>query len=294
MQTALFKDERVKKMAENPGNQAFLRTIEDRGSDDEMDYLNVVEEPSQKESQSQENEQQQQQQVVPDSQPARSGPSGAVQNRAPAHLRRTKGGNKPSNIGEVRETLSNLLEDREGSFIPATVAGSDSEGGEDEEDEGDAPSARSDKENQAPNARRTHTVVDRISLKRNPSAASNSSRLAFTANEAGGTFKVPALLRRATTNSFKSTGSSVSSSAGPSSTPGVTTSAGGASGSGFGDEAKIKRAAGKRSGVHAFARENERKAKMVENERRRQEKKVQGAKGRAGMVGGLLGKGTFE
>ena len=66
------------------------------------------------------------------------------------------------------------------------------------------------------------------------------------------------------------------------------------SGGGFGDDAKIKKAAGKRSGINAFARENERRAKLAESERRRQEKKVKGAERRIGVVGGLLGKGSFE
>src|SRR5436190_19002525 len=39
MQRALFADERISKVAENPRNQAFLRTIEDRGSDDDMDFI---------------------------------------------------------------------------------------------------------------------------------------------------------------------------------------------------------------------------------------------------------------
>jgi hypothetical protein len=98
MQKALFSDERVKKMAENPGNQAFLRTMEDRGSDDEMDFLDIVDAPASQgdESQSQSEqpeqpEQQQQRQVVPDSQPRK--PLGSAgDNRAPAHMRRTKDG----------------------------------------------------------------------------------------------------------------------------------------------------------------------------------------------------------
>lgn len=284
MQKALFSDERVKKMAENPGNQAFLKTIEDHGSDEEMDFLDVVDEPTQDASDSQSQDGRGAQQVVPDSQP-RQALGGASENRAPAPQRRTKGGRKPTNIGEVRQTLSTLLDDeREGSVIPATEAGSDSE------DEERPSSARSDKENRAPNPRRTgSSVVDRISLKRNPSSnlsTSSSSRLAFAAQASSSSFKVPALLRRATTNSFMSTGSTSSSSSG--------TPTGGHSAGGFGEDAKIKKAAGKRSGINAFARENERRAKIQESERRREAKKIKGAERRVGMVGGLLGKGSFE
>ncbi|KAM5352329.1 hypothetical protein ACJ41O_005052 [Fusarium nematophilum] len=281
MQKALFADERVKKIAENPGNQAFLRTIEDRGSDDEMDFLDAPEEAnessqSQSQSQSQE-EESNRPHTVPDSQPRKTLGSTA-DNRLPAHMRRTKEGKKPSNIGEVRETLSNLLEEPHGSVIPATEAGSDSEG----EGEAQPSTARSDKENDAPNPRRGRVaVVDRISLKRNSSSSVSTGRLAFATNSTS-SFKVPALLRRATTNSLVS-GSTSGTSSGAS-TPG----------SGFGEEAKIKKNAGKRSGVHAFARDSERRAKLEQSERRREQKKVKGAERRVGVVGGLLGKGTFE
>ncbi|KAL6906917.1 hypothetical protein GGI43DRAFT_380442 [Trichoderma evansii] len=293
MQKALFADERVKKMAENPGNQAFLRTMEDRGSDDEMDFLEIVDAPAsqgdESQSQSEQPEQEQQRQVVPDSQPRK--PLGSAgDNRAPAHMRRTKDGKKPSNIGEVRETLSDLLEDgRHSSVIPATEIGSDSE------DEDARPASRGNKENHSPASRRSrNVVVDRISLKRNASSglsASSSNRLAFaSAGGSSSSFKVPAsLLRRATTNSsLLSTASTTTSSSS------TTMAAGSGSGSGFGEEAKIKKGAGKKSGINGFARDNEKLARMQENERRREEKKVRGAESRAGLVGGLLGKGSFE
>ncbi|KFA65966.1 hypothetical protein S40285_07479 [Stachybotrys chlorohalonatus IBT 40285] len=282
MQKALFSDERVKKMAENPGNQAFLRTIEDRNSDDEMDFLDVVEETSQVEAQSQSQEEAMpQQQTIPDSQPPM--PLGASAENKRSHPRRTRGGKKPSNIGEIRETLSNLLEEPQGSIIPATEAGSDSE------EETRLSPSKSDKENQRPHPRRTVAVavVDRISLKRNASSnlSTGSSRLAFAVPAGSPTFKVPALLRRATTNSLVS-----GSSAGADSnnTPAESGSAGG-----FGEAGKIKRSAGRKSGVNAFARDSERRAKLQESERRREEKKVRGAEKRIGIVGGLLGKGSF-
>ncbi|OAQ96966.1 hypothetical protein LLEC1_05705 [Akanthomyces lecanii] len=262
MQKALFSDERVKKMAENPGNQAFLRTIEDRGSDDEMDILEIVESPSQRDSSQSPAPETQEgaQQTIPDSQPQQPArqallttSTGGDNNRPPARMRRTKDAKKPSNIGEVRETLSNLLEEPDASLIPATEAGSDSE-----DEDGNS---RSNKENRSP--RRTAAgVVDRISLKR-----SNSN--------------VPPLLRRATTNS------SIMSTAGS------TTSNSSAAG-GFGEEAKIKKAAGKRSGVVSRAMPgNEGHARIQESERRREEKKMKGAEKRLGVVGGLLGRGSF-
>ncbi|KAK5987214.1 hypothetical protein PT974_11338 [Cladobotryum mycophilum] len=286
MQKALFADERVKKIAENPGNQAFLRTIEDRGSDDEMDFLDVVDAPESQseESQSRENSAPQEQrlpQIIPDSQPKKAS-NVAVESRPPAHLRRTKDGKKPSNIGEVRETLSDLLDERHSSIIPATILGSDSE------DEERPASARSNRESTSPNSRRNrNAVVDRISMKRNSSTTSNSNRLAFaTAGASSSSFKVPALLRRATTNSSLISGSAASTST---TTSGTTGSSGG-----FGEEAKIKKGAGKKSGVHGFTRDTERRARMQETERRREEKKIKGAESRVGLVGGLLGKGSFE
>ncbi|KIE02379.1 DNA replication checkpoint mediator, partial [Metarhizium majus ARSEF 297] len=276
MQKALFADERVKKIAENPGNQAFLRTIEDRDSDDEIDLLGALDTPSQADSESQNDTQEQAQHptLIPDSQPTQPQPqplsSTADNSRAPASMRRTKNGKKPSNIGEVRETLSNLLDEPHGSIIPATEVGSDSEEEEQQEEDDDDDLSRSNKENQP--------VVDRISLKRNTSSTSSTVRMAFT-TQTSSSFKVPALLRRATTNSTIMSGSSGSS---------AMSSAGG-----FGDDAKIKKGAGKKSGIGGFARENEQRAKVQESERRRQERRVKGARGRIGMVGGILGKGTF-
>ncbi|KAI9172483.1 Mediator of replication checkpoint protein [Paramyrothecium foliicola] len=282
MQKALFTDERVKKMAENPGNQAFLRSIEDQGSDDEMNFLDIVDEPSQREvdSQSQEDNESSQPRVRTVSNTQQQVPLGGATENNNRHPRRTKDGKKPSNIGEVRETLSDLLEEPQGSIIPATEVDSDSEG------EDRSPPPNSDKENVGGNPRRGRVaVVDRISLKRQSSSAlsANNSRVAFAVAASSTSFKVPALLRRATTNSL------ISGSAGS-----TTSTAAPSSGAGFGEDAKIKKTAGKRSGVNAFARENERRAKIQESERRREERKVKDAKRRIGMVGGLLAQGSFE
>ena len=191
MQKALFADERVKKMSEDPGNQAFLRTLEDQISDDDMDLIDVVEEPGSgsSQSQSQEGEQGQGQEngekegrrdgvLVPNSQP--------TTDRPPAHMRRTKNGKKPSNIGEIRESLSSLLDEPEGSFVAPTELGSDSE------DE-----LSRDKENLGPR----NAVKDRISLGR-ASGSSGAGRRAFAGSSQGA--KAPTLLRRATSNSLVS------------------------------------------------------------------------------------------
>ncbi|WYZ41737.1 hypothetical protein EsH8_V_000632 [Colletotrichum jinshuiense] len=293
MQQALFTDERIKKIAEKPGNQAFLRTIEDRGSDDEMDFLDFAPQLMETEdSQSQEEAQ-----TVPDSQPTaqRQPLASNMANRAPANQRRTKDGKKPSNLGEIRESVSSLLEDMN-EVVPATDPASDSEA----DDEAHPSTSRGNKENYSPgkNPRRTtssrHQVVDRMALKRQSSSMSTtSSKLAYampnaTASASAGSFKVPALLRRATTNS--SVLSSVSSISGGSANAPPSLSARGA----FGDDGKIKKNASKRSGVSALARENERRAAIQENEKRREARKWKGAERRANAVNGLFGSGKFE
>lgn len=291
MQKALFADERISKVAENPRNQAFMRTIEDIGSDEEMDFLYEPAPGDNKDSQddSQDNQAQGTASVVPDSQPKATGTMSAPPKRAPAAERRTKTGKKPSDIGEIRETLSNLLDEPSGnSIISATDFGSDSDEGGDDEDGGS-----SNKENTNPRrTRHAGQVVDRISLKRqgssNVSNASSGGRMAFAApNSSGAGFKVPALLRRATTNSLISTGSSGSSGKGG--------AAGGAgSAGGFGDEAKIKSKAGKKSGISYLARENDRRKAVDEAEKRREQRKFRAVEGRSKVVGGLFGAGRFE
>lgn len=292
MQKALFADERISKVAENPRNQAFMRTIEDMGSDEEMDFLFEPAQQANKDSQlsastnvggSQDNA------VVPDSQ-SNADREAPQTKRAPAAERRTKDGRKPASLGEIRETLSNLLEDpSSNTVIPATDEGSD--GDEAAASDAGSEGESSNKENANPR-RRKHAgaVVDRITLKRQGSSnISSGGRMAFAAPSASagsGGFKVPALLRKATTNSLAGMSGSTGSSEGP--TPGAS------SGGGFGEEGKIKKNAGKRSGVSYLARENDRRAKLAEVERRREEKKYKAVKGRGKAVGGLFGAGRFE
>ncbi|KAK3378112.1 hypothetical protein B0H63DRAFT_417914 [Podospora didyma] len=325
MQKALFADERISKVAENPRNQAFLRTIEDRGSDEEMDFILAPSPTAALGSQESQASATGVDTIIPDSQPH---PGAAASTTAAApNPRRTKDGKKLSNLGDIRESLSNLLDEPStSSIIPATELGSDESDDEEEDDENLAeaqpnPLARptsssgstsSNKENHNPrrtsnNSRRgvgREAIVDRISLKRNSSSNISTSRLAFATTSAaahsaviGGGFKVPALLRRATTNSLISTSSTSSlstSSATGSISASATTSSKTTTGGGFGDDAKIKRTAGKRSGINYFARENERRAAVAESERRREAKKWKGAEGRSKVVGSLFGGGKFE
>lgn len=293
MQKALFTDERISKVAENPRNQAFMRTIEDIGSDEEMDFLY---EPAPNDNQdrqedSQNNQAQSATSVVPDSQPVAAGSMRAPAKRASAADRRTKTGKKPSDIGEIRETLSSLLDEPSGnSIVSATDFGSDSEEERGNEDDSES----SNKENANPRRGRTRhagQVVDRISLKRqgssNVSTTSNGGRLAFAApNSSNASFKVPALLRRATTNSLISTGPSTSGK-------GAAASNGGSTG-GFAEDAKIKSKASKKSGISYLARENDRRKAVDEAEKRREQRKFRAVEGRSKVVGGLFGAGKFE
>ncbi|KAF3058055.1 Mediator of replication checkpoint protein 1 [Daldinia childiae] len=300
MQKALFADERIGKIAENPRNAAFLKSIEDRNSDDEWDFAENFADgtpdsaDSDSQSQSQGQDMSAAEQSIPNSQPTNGDRKRTHADdhvaRPPPNARRTRGGVRPSSITDVRRELSDLLDEPNGSamsIIPATEIGSD---GEDEER---PTTSSSNKENR----RSEVAVVDRIKLKRDSSSLSTtsnggagSSRLAFAAPSASGSsglFKVPALLRRATTNSLISNSSTSTTSS--SSAPTAAASLAG------GDDGKLlKKTAGKRSGINYFARENERRAAVAEAEKRREAKKWKGVEGRSKVVGGLFGGGKFE
>lgn len=303
MQRTLYADERISKVAENPRNQAFMRTIEDRGSDDEMDFIFAPPPPPPgAESQG--------------TQASSAGPAAVIPNSQPQaaplpNPRRTNVGKKPSNIGEIRESLSNLLDEPfnpASSLIPATEAGSSDDEARPQSSHSNS-SASSNKENRNPRrSKPAPAIIDRINLKRNSSTASSANKLAFasattttstTGAATGGTFKVPALLRRATTNSLLSTTSSSSSTTSSSITAHTTTTntntnAARSAAAAAAQSMKIKKPAGKRSGVSYLARETERRAAVAEAERRREARKFRGAEGRGKVVGGLFGGGRFE
>ena len=293
MRKALLADERIGKIAANPKREAFLRAIEDRGSQDETDFLDdfTEEQESQSQSQSQANSQQ----IIPNSQPGDMRPrkrksmdDSQEQERLPPHLRRTKPAKKPSNLSEIRESLSSLIEEQN-SFAVHVDTCSDSDNdveNEIERDDGLTSRQEKDKENRDPFAlRRTKVpIIDRISLKRESSSnVSTTTRMAFAVSTNAAGFKVPALLRKATTNS--SITSNASNSVSMSATERL---AGGVVGDG------IKRGGGKNSGVNYFARESERRAALAKNEARREKKRFKGAEGRRKVIGGLLGSGKFE
>ncbi|KAK7747639.1 hypothetical protein SLS62_009050 [Diatrype stigma] len=333
MQKALFADERIGKIAENPRNAAFLKSIEDRGdSDDEWDFgenfaaaATDAEESGESQNQNQQQRQGEAAEAIPDSQPTtntgrkRSRTDDAPRQPAP-NARRTAaardGDARPASLTEVRRSLSTLLDDPNtlisSSIIPATDAG-DSEG---EEGDGDGHRPSTSSGNKENTRRSSVAVVDRITLKRSSSSnlSSGSARLAFAApsnagaaagsgsgsNSNNGTFKVPALLRKATTNSLISNSSAGSSASSSSNNNNNNTASGNGSGNaglkkpGFGEEAKLKKTAGRGSGVNYFARETERRAAVAEAEKRREKRKWKGVEGQKKAVRGLFGSGQFE
>lgn len=300
MRKALLEDERIGKIAENPKRLAFLRAIEDRDDNEgELDFLDnfaASQDPLESQSQSQaEDSQQDANEVTAVGPPKRKLSTSIVaENRLPPHLRRTKPSKKPSNLSEIREFLSSLID--EPNAAEAAAEDSSDSDLEVEGLDGARPTHERNKENRDPFASRRSSktaVVDRISLKRASShsaPASNTTRLAFASASSAGAlgFKVPALLRRATTNSSLS--SSVSNGSTTVSVSGTERLA-----RGLGMDARaVTKKAGKNSGVNYFARENERRSKVQEAEKRREEKRFKGAEGRRKVVGGLFGMGKFE
>ncbi|KAI0479583.1 hypothetical protein F4859DRAFT_476574 [Xylaria cf. heliscus] len=311
MQKALFADERIGKIAENPRNAAFLKSIEDMNDDDddEWDFReNFADTTSTSGDNSQSHNASQANETILDSQPPTTGRKRSrTDNHAPRpgpNERRTKDDARPSSIAEVRRSLSTLLDEPNastGSIIPATEVDSDSD------KEGERPPIpHINKENRRPGGHVGSGVVDRITLKRNSSSSlsvgstSTTSKLAFTApSTTGSGFKVPALLRRATTNSTKLVSNSNPTASTTTSSNISQASTSGSSGSlnkaaSFSEDGKLKKTAGKRSGINYFAHENERRAKVADAEKRREAKKWKGAEGRSKVVGGLFGSGSFE
>lgn len=301
MQKALFADERVKKIAENPGNKAFLKTLEDRESDDEMNFIDIVEEEETEETEDSQSQPPRDSNegsahvLVPDSQAAqgKKGTSTTV-TRASGNPRRTRDGKRPSKIGEIRESLSSLLEETMGSAVPSTNFGSDSES-----DEERPSTSRSNKENISPPRasvlnRNGGVVRDRLAFKRGDSSSSTSShgRRAFsrTASQVGGR-KPPTLLRRATSNSFISNANGSGSSS--TSTSGASTPSTGSGGNVFGGD-KIRKGAAKGSSI-SFERGKQARPSAAEDlAQRRTERKLKGAEDRLRAARSLLGSGKFE
>ncbi|KAL8870277.1 MAG: hypothetical protein Q9174_003642, partial [Haloplaca sp. 1 TL-2023] len=217
MRKALLENENVGKIAEDPKKMAFLRAIEDRDGDDGLHFLDEPEESADvdsqelADSQSQANQEEsatalgKRKRALTDAPPEKT-------NRLPANARRTVAARKPASLADIRASVSFLTEAPDAMPMPPPSSSPPASDNENDEnaDTGDLPSnVTHNKSNNPFTSRRTsNPVIDRLSLKRTSTSSSNastsSSRLAFhdplSSTTAG--FKVPSLLRRATTSSF--------------------------------------------------------------------------------------------
>lgn len=284
MTRALLADERVGKLAQNPKQAAFFRTLADHFEDPEYEFLDAPEmlmdaETSQSQSIEGTDSQDQTDVTVPDSQPIeavapinplkrKSGDSQEKENRPPPHLRRTAAADnisrKPMTVADVQHSVAELLEDPR-IMVPDSQL-SDSE---------------SDLEVEPPQPKSKKAIIDRLGMSRAGSMADKDAgnHVAFYAPTAGAGlpgFRVPSLVRRATSNL-----STVSTSTSGASTP--------IEGSG------VRRGGTGRSNIHAQAREAERRAALEKVEKQRKEtlkKKVGKARGKRSVLGHL--DGGFE
>lgn len=291
MRKALLADENVGKIAQDPKKLAFLQSIEDRNPDDDFDFLDLPAEDSFRvdmdTQEDQPDSQSHQQQptlptakATPENKRKRpltdSNPDNGNM-RPPATTRRTAVTRKPATLAEIRESVSFLIEEPGGgTTLPQEPSSSASE----------------DENTRHSNPRRTsaNPIIDRLSLKRAESTStSTSSRLAFhdpTFNSAiGGGFKVPSLLRRATTSQLNGAGPDAN---------GISTAAVTERAAGGGEKGDfVRRGGGKRSSVTFGGREKGRSGVLEGVERRRREERERAARERGSGLGGL-GVGSFE
>ncbi|KAJ4993785.1 MRC1-like domain-containing protein [Stagonosporopsis vannaccii] len=289
MQKALMSDENIGRIAENPKQQAFFKTLADFADDADYDFLEMPEpksiyaEDSQSQSQQpQEGSEAEADMVVPDSQTdsqnmpppnplKRKSPSSSQkENRPPPNQRRTDNGlaRRPITLADVQNSVSELLEDSR-IMVPDSQYASDSDS---ELEIVDKPVRKA--------------VVDRLTLSRQSTtedSQDSAGGMAFHAPSRAATvpgFRVPSLIRQAT-----STLSAVSER-------------GESQRTSQSSEGSVRRGGTGRSNIHAQAREAERRALLEKKEKRRKEvikKKVDGAR-KKGAMRSVLGdlSGGFE
>ncbi|KAL8732008.1 MAG: hypothetical protein Q9181_004098 [Wetmoreana brouardii] len=272
MRKALLENENVGKIAEDPKKMAFLRAIEDRDDDDGLDFLEELEEsqPTMVVD-SQETPESQQPENPVTALGKRKRPlaeaNSDVTNRAPATTRRRVATKKPASLADIRASVSFLIEAPDAMPIAppsSSPIASDNENENDENTNADLPLPNSRNSNNRFSSRRNpNPVIDRLTLKRTSSSStstSNASRLAFHEPSANPVFKVPSLLRRATTTSFNNS----QDSNGISTLAETERSAGGGEKGDF-----VRRGGTKRSSVNWIAREKNRVEGRVGEEVRR-------------------------
>ena len=275
MRKALLEDENIGKIAENPKKLAFLRAIEDRDEEDEMDFLDGdIQVDSVPDSQTGQDSE------VPEALEAQKA-SPVVQSSNQAHqqhaepittahkssrlLHRRHGVEtsmtRPTTMAEIRESLSFLVDE---PLVP------DTQRSESEDDDNDTMDidARGSREV----LHSVHgSVVNRLSMMQRTEEENVDGHMAFHASASTSTsgFKVPSLLRRATNLSSTSNSSSGTS----------TTST----------ESNVRMGGSRKSNIHYQAREAERKKVVEAADRKRKEevKKNVLGKGRRSMLGVL-------
>lgn len=290
MNRALLADERIGNIAKDQKKQAFFHTLADFADEGDYEFLDMLAdlgvdgEQSQSQEEAKEGEGMDGITTIPDSQTADTGdivttanplkrksPSNSQkENRPPPNLRRTAASDnltrKPITLADVQHSVSELLEDPR-IMVP------DSQYSE-SEDEEDSP---------APNAAPRKPIVDRLSLSRASSMSepAGDGNLAFIApargNNAPG-FRVPSLIRQATSNLSATSESRRSSGA---STPTET----------------VRRGGTGKSNIHAQAREAERRLMLEKKDvKRRDALKKKVSAGRKGGMRSVLGDlgGGFE
>ncbi|KAL8692778.1 MAG: hypothetical protein Q9218_002248, partial [Villophora microphyllina] len=209
MRKALLENENVGKIAEDPKKMAFLRAIEDREDQDDLDFLDQPED-SQPDVilDSQEGPGPEQPESLATALGKRKRPLAEAgqdaTNRAPATSRRTAATTKkPTSLADIRASVSFLIERPDAMPIaPQSSSPIASDNENDENDENGGFNRPASKSNDPFASRRiSKPVIDRLSLKRTSSiSTSNSSRLAFQDPSSKPAFKMPSLLHRNTSS----------------------------------------------------------------------------------------------
>lgn len=287
---ALKADEVIGKMAENPKRKAFFDTLMDHSDDSDLEFLDHPEDPAANEASQSDDEKQDQNQTsapaekevsIPDSQASEASKPSVKgkppttlgkENRPPAHMRRTAAPDaltrRPISAADIKDSVAELLDDPRDVLVPDSQYMSLSDSDDDA----------------TPTTLPPRVVTNRLS--RTPSVQSNStttstttagsSNMAFQHPSAPTAFRVPSLIRRATSNLSAASERSSSTT--------------GSAAVGKGDA--VRRGGTGKSNIHAQAREAERRKVLEKTERRRAEtlkKKVGRARGERSVLSGLGG-----
>jgi mediator of replication checkpoint protein 1 len=295
MQKALLSDERIGKIAQNPKQAAFFKTLADHDDDPDYDFLDAPpaaedasNEPSQSPPNGTDDAEQNNDIAIPDSQSSLPPPnplkrkftppttSQDKENRPPPALRRTAATDvaiprKPLSHADIQHSITELIEDaHSGLLVPDSQIYSDSDS---DLEITDAPA---------------RTVVNRLQASAGNSDTDGAGAVAggnmafhapFSSSRAHQPgFKIPSLIRRATSNL-----SSASSS--------TTTTTTSASASFDASKTNIRRGGTGKSNIHAQAREAERRKVLEKGEERRKAgvRKMVRRRGERSVLGSLGG-----